>query len=226
MSLRGALLGLLSAEPMSGYDLNRILDETFGYVWTAPHSQIYPALRQMEREGLIEANVQHTGDRERRVYRVLEAGHEYLRTWASEPIIYNGERDTAHLKASMMHLLSFEECESLFRAHLNFYRQRLIIWESRIEAIESGRSPILQARLRNVDPADHAKLIAFKLCSYEGSVLRAKSEIAWAERGLETVASLRKLEADDSPLKKVPGAADQRTPRRKPSARSKTTVSS
>jgi PadR family transcriptional regulator, regulator of vanillate utilization len=191
MSLRSALLGLLSAEPMSGYDLNRILDETFGYVWTAPHSQIYPTLRQMEREGLIEAEVQRTGERERRVYRVLDAGHAHLRQWAAEPVVYTGERDAAHLKASMMHLLSLDECEALFRDHLNYFRQRLTIWETRIEAIESGRSPILRARLEITAPEDHAKLIAFKLCSYEGSVMRAKAEIEWAERGLATVASLR-----------------------------------
>jgi DNA-binding PadR family transcriptional regulator len=195
MSLRGALLGLLSAEPMSGYDLNRILDETFGYVWTAPHSQIYPALRQMEREGLIQADVQRTGERERRVYRVLDAGFDYLRKWAAEPVVYSGERDAAHLKASMMHLLSFDECEALFRAHLSYFRQRVVIWETRIEAIESGRSTILRARLKTMDPKDHAKLIAFKLCSYEGSVMRARAEIEWAERGLATVASLRSSEA-------------------------------
>jgi PadR family transcriptional regulator, regulatory protein AphA len=192
MSLRSALLGLLTAEPMSGYDLDRILDETFGYVWTAPHSQIYPTLRQMESEGLIEADVQRTGGRERRVYRVLDKGFDELRRWAAEPVAYTGERDSAHLKASMMHLLSLDECEGIFRAHLNYYRQRLLIWESRIEAIQSGQSPILKARLRSTDPDEHAKLIAFKLCGYEGSVMRARSEIAWAEHGLETVASLRR----------------------------------
>jgi PadR family transcriptional regulator, regulatory protein AphA len=192
MSLRSALLGLLTAEPMSGYELDRILDETFGYVWTAPHSQIYPTLRQMESDGLIEADVQHTGGRERRVYRVLEKGFDELRRWAAEPVSYTGERDTAHLKASMMHLLSLDECEAIFRAHLNYYRQRLLIWENRIEAIQSGQSPILKARLRNTEPAEHAKLIAFKLCGYEGSIMRARSEIAWAEHGLETVASLRR----------------------------------
>lgn len=191
MSLRAALLGLLSAEPMSGYDLNRILDETFGYVWTAPHSQIYPALRQMESEGLIEADLQRTGGRERRVYRVLDAGLDYLRSWAAEPVVYSGERDAPHLKASMMHLLSLDESEALFRAHVSYFRQRVAIWETRIEAIESGRSTILRARLKAMDPKDHAKLIAFKLCSYEGSVMRAKAEIEWAERGLETVALLR-----------------------------------
>lgn len=198
MSLRSALLGLLSAEPMSGYDLDRIMNETFGYVWTAPHSQIYPTLRQMEREGLIEAEVQRTGGRERRVYRVLEAGDAELRQWAAEPISYSGERDVAHLKASMLHLLSLDEAEALFRAHLSYYRQRLLTWEHRIEAIETGQSPILKARLSSEPPERHAALIAFKLCSYEGSVGRARAEIEWAEHGLATVAALRSAQSEEA----------------------------
>jgi PadR family transcriptional regulator, regulatory protein AphA len=175
----------------------------------------------MEREGLIEADVQRTGERERRVYRVLDAGLEYLQRWASEPVVYSGERDAAHLKASMMHLLSLEECGALFRAHLNYYRQRVLIWETRIEAIQTGRSTILRARLATMEPKDHAKLIAFKLCSYEGSVMRANAEIEWAERGLATVDSLRANEAASTakspsrgtaraggPRDKVPAGAD------------------
>lgn len=191
MSLRGALLALLSAEPMSGYDLDRILDERHGYYWVAPHSQIYLTLRQLESEGLIEADIRPTGGRARRVYRILDEGLEQLKKWAAEPISYTGERDAAHLKASLMNLLELDECEALFRAHLNHYRGRLLVWESRIEAIRSGQSPILRARLQHTSPEEHSKLIAFKMYGYEGSAMRARTEIEWAERGLELVASLR-----------------------------------
>jgi PadR family transcriptional regulator, regulatory protein AphA len=191
VSLRSALLGLLHAEPMSGYDLDRILDETFGYVWTAQHSQIYPALRQMEREGLIEAEVQKTGGRERRVYRLLDNGHAELMAWISEPVAYSAERDVAHLKASMIDLLEPEQAEAFFRAHLSHYRQRLATWERRTEAIRGGESPILRARLRSRPPEQHDALIAFKILSYEGSARRARAEIEWAEEGLATIAALR-----------------------------------
>jgi len=45
--------------------------------------------------------------------------------------------------------------------------------------------------LRDQPPAEQAKFIAFKLCGYEGSAMRARTEIEWAEHGLVTVASLR-----------------------------------
>jgi PadR family transcriptional regulator AphA len=193
MSLRSALLSLLSAEPMSGYDLERVLNETSGYVWTAQSSQIYTTLRQMERDELIEAEELRTGDRTRRVYRLLEEGVEELRRWAAEPVAYGAERDVAHLKASLLNLLTLDQAESLFRAHLAHYRQRLMTWERRIEGIESGTSPILRARLRAAAPDEHDALIAFKLLGYEGSVIRARGEIEWAELGLARVRRLREV---------------------------------
>jgi len=191
MSLRHALLGLLDAAPMTGYELDQILDETFGYPWTAPRSQIYPSLRQMEAEGLIEAEVKHTGERERREYRILEPGRAELARWVAEPVPYAGARDAAHLKASMMNMVKLDEAEKLFLAHRDHFRQRLEIWNKRIDAIQAGTSPLLEARLRDQPPDEQAKLIAFKLCGYEGSAMRARTEIEWAEHGLVTVASLR-----------------------------------
>ena len=49
MSLRYALLALLTVEPMTGYDLSKRFESSVAYVWHAPDSQIYPELRRMER---------------------------------------------------------------------------------------------------------------------------------------------------------------------------------
>ena len=53
MSLRYALLALLTAQPMTGYDLARAFHTSVGHVWHAPDSQIYPELRRMEADGLL-----------------------------------------------------------------------------------------------------------------------------------------------------------------------------
>ena len=55
MSLRFAILGFLRTTPRSGYDLARRFRDTMGgMVWMANHSQIYPELSRLEKEGLIE----------------------------------------------------------------------------------------------------------------------------------------------------------------------------
>jgi DNA-binding PadR family transcriptional regulator len=77
MSLRHALLGVLVARPMSGYELSQFFDSSTGWVWTAPHSQIYPLLGRMENDGVIEAEDQVRGTRlKRKVYSVTPDGLE------------------------------------------------------------------------------------------------------------------------------------------------------
>ena len=208
MSLRGALLGLWHSGPMSGYELRRILDETYGYLWTAPGSQIYPTLRQMEREGLVAAEAQRTGKRERRVYRLTERGIEALLEWLDEPVAYAGERDAFHLKVAMMDLTSNERAEEHLQAHIAQHKARLATWQARVEAISDGSSRLLQARLRHRPASEHEALIAFKLCSYEGSIAQARAEIAWAEQTLDLVAQLRR--AREQPAE----AGARRPPRR------------
>ncbi|EDV5156957.1 PadR family transcriptional regulator, partial [Salmonella enterica subsp. enterica] len=54
MSLRYALLALLTARPMTGYDLAKSFHVSVGHVWHAPDSQIYPELKRMLADGLVE----------------------------------------------------------------------------------------------------------------------------------------------------------------------------
>jgi DNA-binding PadR family transcriptional regulator len=51
MSLRFALLGLLSDQSMSGYDLTKWMERETSHFFVIGHSSIYPALARMEREG-------------------------------------------------------------------------------------------------------------------------------------------------------------------------------
>jgi PadR family transcriptional regulator, regulatory protein AphA len=79
MSLRHAVLGLLTWQPMTGYELASKFDVSLGNAWHASHSQIYPELGKLEDEGMIEVIAR--GARNSRTYGVTEAGSEELRRW-------------------------------------------------------------------------------------------------------------------------------------------------
>jgi len=53
--LRHALLALLEARPMTGYELAKQFDVSAAYVWHAHHPQIYTELRRLEAARLVEA---------------------------------------------------------------------------------------------------------------------------------------------------------------------------
>ena len=62
-TLRYILLGLLSKKKMTGYELNQSFKNEIGEFWQAKHSQIYPELAKMEEQGIIQHQVEITGEK-------------------------------------------------------------------------------------------------------------------------------------------------------------------
>ena len=87
MSLRNALLGVLSLREMSGYDIKRNFDRAVHFVWNASDSQIYRELRSMEEDGLITSRlVQQEGKPNKRLYELTEEGVSSLDRWLVSPV--------------------------------------------------------------------------------------------------------------------------------------------
>jgi DNA-binding PadR family transcriptional regulator len=68
--VRVAVLRLLAEEPRNGYQIIQELTERSGGVWRPSPGSIYPALQQLEDEGLIRAEEKDG----KRVFRLTEAG--------------------------------------------------------------------------------------------------------------------------------------------------------
>ena len=64
-----AILGLLHDRPRHGYELKRALGD-LGF-WQVSFGSLYPALRRLEKQGLIEAT---KGEGRRKSYRMTETG--------------------------------------------------------------------------------------------------------------------------------------------------------
>lgn len=81
-----AILGLLGLAPMSGYDIRKEIASSIGHFWSESYGQIYPALRDLSRQGLIRVQPGAAGGgRERRVYEITPKGRRALREWRAEP---------------------------------------------------------------------------------------------------------------------------------------------
>ena len=82
-----ALLGLLHQEPRSGYDLRKIFETTPMGHYSGSPGAIYPALRRLKQQGLIEGQVDQTKSlRPREVFQPTEAGTEEFRKWLAQDI--------------------------------------------------------------------------------------------------------------------------------------------
>ena len=94
------LLGMLSIQPnLSGYELHKAIEDNFGSFWGESYGQIYPALKRLKDEGLIEAREPISATRKRRQeYALTDAGRVALREWLALPFQNDPPRNEFLLK--------------------------------------------------------------------------------------------------------------------------------
>jgi DNA-binding PadR family transcriptional regulator len=72
--VRAAALALLAEQPMNGYQIIQEIGERSGGVWRPSPGSVYPALQQLEDEGLIRPEAGESG---RRGYVLTDEGRQY-----------------------------------------------------------------------------------------------------------------------------------------------------
>jgi DNA-binding PadR family transcriptional regulator len=92
------ILGLLDAQPRTGYEIKQTVDRSTRFFWAASYGQIYPELRRLREAGLVESERDDTGGRKRAVHRLTPAGRDALRAWLAEPAAPTELRDEKLLK--------------------------------------------------------------------------------------------------------------------------------
>src|SRR5258707_2468853 len=83
MSLMHAILGFLSYQPQTGYDLKtEHFDASVAHFCPADQAQIYRTLEKLTEQGLVESHVEIQEERpNRKVYQLTEAGRAELAQW-------------------------------------------------------------------------------------------------------------------------------------------------
>ena len=104
-----ALLGMLRGRPLSGYEMKASIDKSIRFFWAASYGQIYPELRRLEAEGLVERESAPQGQRQRNVYRLTAAGDEVLREWLLSGDVGYEYRDLGLLKLFLSDALPVEQ---------------------------------------------------------------------------------------------------------------------
>jgi DNA-binding PadR family transcriptional regulator len=79
--VRAAALALLTEQPMNGYQIIQEISDRSGGVWRPSPGSVYPALQQLEDEGLIRAEA---GDGGRRAYQLTDEGRAYAQAHPDE----------------------------------------------------------------------------------------------------------------------------------------------
>lgn len=84
MSVRHALLALLSGGTKYGMQLKEEYDGATGDAWPLNVGQVYTTLQRLERDGLVESNDDGEDERQRD-YRITARGQSELENWLTTP---------------------------------------------------------------------------------------------------------------------------------------------
>jgi DNA-binding PadR family transcriptional regulator len=98
-TLAYAILALLAREPLTGYEMSRLLRDPIGLFWQARHSQIYPTLSRLEQAGWTTSQqAPGPGPRPTSRHAITDIGLDALRRWVASPPGRRSSRDELLLR--------------------------------------------------------------------------------------------------------------------------------
>jgi len=157
------ILGMVSKEPRSGYEIKAVVDNSTRFFWAASYGQIYPELKRLAEAGLVVGSDAPTGGRRRTVYEITADGEEELKAWLRQPPSTYEMREEGLLKLFFANVLPAEEAVEIVRA----------MRAHRLAA---------NAQLRAMEPVAEAKEDPFPLAVLRGGIEFTDWFADWCER--------------------------------------------
>jgi DNA-binding PadR family transcriptional regulator len=142
------ILGMVRLGRRTGYEIKQLVDVSTRFFWAASYGQIYPELKRLEDEGLLEGSDASVNGRQRRAFSLTPAGEAALDEWlrSDEPMVFEMRHEGA-LKLFFSDGLAIEDRIALvreMRAYHEDVRGRLCTREENAQAKGGGPYRVLQ----------------------------------------------------------------------------------
>ncbi len=113
------ILGLLAERPLSGYAIKKIVDVRFKFFWSESFGQIFPALKSLAAQGLVEeCPLERADKRAAKTYQITPAGREALANWLVQPV----EKESLRLEILLKTYFSGYAAPDAMLSHLDAFR--------------------------------------------------------------------------------------------------------
>jgi DNA-binding PadR family transcriptional regulator len=137
VSVRHALLALLSEGPKYGLQLREEFEARTGEVWPLNVGQVYTTLQRLERDGLVESD----GDADegpQKAFRITTAGADELAAWLhTPPDLSAPPRDELVIKVLVAMRLPGTDVHEVIQAHRRYLVELMQQW-TRIKEDEAS----------------------------------------------------------------------------------------
>ena len=183
MSVRHAMLALLSEGPKYGLQLREEFEAGTGEVWPLNVGQVYTTLQRLERDGLVESD--GTSDEgPQKGFRITAEGEQELASWLrTPPDLSSPPRDELVMKVLVALRVPSADVHAVIQAHRRYLVELMQRW----------------TRIKEDDGADLSVLLAV-----DAELFRLDSVVRWLDAA---EARVNRAAADGT----LPGAAQAST---------------
>ena len=137
MSVRYAMLALLSEGPKYGLQLREEFEARTGEVWPLNVGQVYTTLQRLERDGLVESDGTG-GEGPQKGFRITAEGGQELATWLrTPPDLSSPPRDELVMKVLVALHVPSADVHAVIQAHRRYLVELMQQW-TRIKEDDTG----------------------------------------------------------------------------------------
>lgn len=115
------ILGLLSHEDLTGYEIKKRMDTSLKYFWGASFGSIYPALSDLVERGLASKRNGAENGRNKLIYSITEEGKKYLKEWLQIP----AERDELRYETLLKLFFGNEAGAAQAISHIDAFQEKI-----------------------------------------------------------------------------------------------------
>jgi DNA-binding PadR family transcriptional regulator len=175
VSVRHAMLALLSEGPKYGLRLREEFEERTGEVWPLNVGQVYTTLQRLERDRLVESD-ESADDGPQKAFRITSDGERELAVWLrTPPDLSSPPRDELVMKVMIALRLPGTDPHQVIQAHRRYLVQLMQQW----------------TRIKEDEPDDSLGLAL----AVDAELFRLDSVVRWLD---VADARLKRAEADTS----------------------------
>jgi len=202
LSLKHALLGIISYHEMTGYEVKQFFDSSVQHFWNAELSQIYPTLKTLEENGFVAKRVELQENRlNRNVYEITETGREEFLRWLRSPAPPADLRDPFLIRIFFGVQAPVEDVLIILRRQMEEQQKVLAFSET-----------VLRDRIRDSDKHPHhgTKNSLFWSLTLELAIAYRRAYIDWCERSMSLLEEgfLDAPVAEPEPAAAAPSSAE------------------
>ena len=115
------ILGLLSHEDLTGYEIKKRMDTSLKYFWGASYGSIYPTLSDLVNQGLAVKRDGAENNRNKIIYSITEEGRKYLKDWLSFPV----DKDELRYETLLKLFFGSEAGELQAISHIDAFEEKI-----------------------------------------------------------------------------------------------------